>query len=147
MTFAGNPAAPPAHPAATHESNNWAISGSRTANGRPILANDPHRVLVAPSIRYIVHLEAPGLSVAGAGELHLPGITIGHNARVAFGITTFMADTADFYVYALNPENPRQYRYGNGWEDMRVVRRETIPVKGEGAAGGSSSPSPATGRC
>ena len=122
------PAAPPP-PAATHESNNWAIAPSRTASGRPILAGDPHRVLVAPSIRYIVHLEAPGLSLAGAGELHLPGITIGHNARVAFGITTFMADTADFHVYVLNTDNPRQYRYADGWEDMRVVR-ETIAVKG-----------------
>jgi penicillin amidase len=111
-------------------SNNWAIAPARTATGRPILASDPHRTFVAPSIRYLAHLEAPGLSVAGAGEPHLPGVTIGHNGRVAFGITTFMADQADHYVYELNPDNPRQYRYGGGWEDMTVIR-ETLAVRGE----------------
>ena len=131
------PSAPPApsmadlaEAAASQGSNNWAIAPSRTATGRPILASDPHRVLGAPSIRYLVHLDAPGLHVMGAGELHLPGITIGHNERVAFGITTFMADQADLYVYELNPENPRQYRYGDGWEDFRF-NTETVPVKGE----------------
>jgi penicillin G amidase len=116
--------------AAAGGSNNWAISGSRTATGRPILASDPHRVLVAPSIRYVIHLEAPGYKVMGAGELHLPGVTLGHNGTAAFGITIFPADHADFYVYELNPENPRQYRYDGGWEDMRVVT-ERIAVKGE----------------
>ena len=103
----------------------------------PILASDPHRVLVAPSIRYIVHLDAPGLQVMGAGELHLPGVTIGHNDRVAFGITIFMADQADLYVYELNPENPRQYRYGDGWEDMRIVTRDG-GGEGRGAARGGA---------
>ncbi len=134
-----HPGAPPAASAAPREmadeaaaggSNNWAIAGSRTATGRPILASDPHRVLVAPSIRYVVHLEAPGLKVMGAGELHLPGVTLGHNETCAFGITIFPADHADFYVYELNPENPRQYRYDGGWEDMRIVT-ERIAVKGE----------------
>ncbi len=115
---------------ASQGSNNWAIAPSRTATGRPILASDPHRVLGAPSIRYLVHLDAPGLHVMGAGELHLPGITIGHNDRVAFGITTFMADQADIYVYELNPENPRQYRYGDGWENFQFIT-ETVAVKGE----------------
>ena len=118
--------------AASQGSNNWAIAPSRTATGRAMLASDPHRVLGAPSIRYLAHLDAPGLHVMGAGELHLPGITIGHNERIAFGITTFMADQADLYVYELNPENPRQYRYGDGWEEMRFVT-ETVAVKGEAA--------------
>jgi penicillin amidase len=121
-----------AETAASQGSNNWAIAASRTATGRPILASDPHRVLGAPSIRYLVHLDAPGLHVMGAGELHLPGITIGHNDRVAFGITTFMADQADIYVYELNPDNPRQYRYGDGWEDFRCIT-ETVAVKGDAA--------------
>jgi penicillin amidase len=116
--------------AATQGSNNWAIAPARTTTGRPILASDPHRVLVAPSIRYLAHLQAPDLAVIGAGELHLPGVTIGHNDRIAFAITTFMVDQADLYVYELSPENPRQYRYGGGWEDMRIVR-ETIAVRGE----------------
>ena len=116
--------------AAAQGSNNWAIAPSRTATGRPILASDPHRVLVAPSIRYVVHLDAPGIQVIGAVEPHLPGVTLGHNATCAFGITIFPADHADFYVYELNSENPRQYRYGGAWEDMRIVT-ERVAVKGE----------------
>jgi penicillin amidase len=124
-------AAAPARAAdAADGSNNWAIAPARTATGRAILASDPHRSFVAPSIRYLAHLEAPGISVIGAGEPHLPGITIGHNDRIAFGITTFMADQADHYVYELNPENARQYRYGGGWQDLAVVR-ETLVVRGE----------------
>jgi penicillin G amidase len=113
-------------------SNNWVIAPTRTATGRAMLASDPHRVLVAPSIRYIVHMDAPGFAVMGAGELHLPGVTIGHNEAIAFGITVFMSDQEDLYVYELNPENPRQYRYDGGWEEMRIVT-ETIAVRGEPA--------------
>ena len=135
VSFAGEKPPSPAdaeHAAATQGSNNWAIAPQRTATGRPILASDPHRVFVAPSIRYLVHLDAPGLKVMGAGEPHLPGITIGHNETIAFGITTFMVDQADLYVYELNPADPRQYRYEGGWETMRIVR-ETVAVKGEAA--------------
>ncbi len=116
-------------PTGEEGSNNWAIAPSRTATGRAILASDPHRVLVAPSIRYIAHLDAPGLKVIGAGEPHLPGVTIGHNERVAFGITIFPVDQEDICVYELNPQNPRQYRYAGGWEDMRIIR-ESLAVKG-----------------
>jgi penicillin amidase len=111
-------------------SNNWVIAGSRTGTGRPILANDPHREHSVPSLRYIVGLNAPGLSVIGAGEPALPGISIGHNGTIAFGLTIFNVDQEDLYVYELNPQNPNQYRYGNGWEDMRIVH-ETEQVKGE----------------
>jgi penicillin amidase len=111
-------------------SNNWVIAPARTATGRPILANDPHRSLGAPSLRYIVQMTAPGLNVIGAGEPALPGISIGHNDKIAFGLTIFAIDQEDLYVYDLNPQNPRQYRYQSRWEDMRVVD-ETVPVKGE----------------
>ncbi|OSI22143.1 penicillin acylase family protein [Bradyrhizobium canariense] len=111
-------------------SNNWVIAASRTATGRPILANDPHREHSVPSLRYIVGLNAPGLSVIGAGEPALPGISIGHNGTIAFGLTIFNVDQEDLYVYERNPENPNQYRYGNGWEDMRIVH-EKEQVKGE----------------
>ncbi len=110
-------------------SNNWVIAPARSATGRPILANDPHRALGAPSLRYIVHLKAPGLDVIGAGEPSAPGVSVGHNDAIAFGFTIFAIDQEDLYVYDLNPANPRQYRYGGRWEDMRVVH-ETIPVKG-----------------
>ncbi|MEK9283053.1 MULTISPECIES: penicillin acylase family protein [unclassified Bradyrhizobium] len=111
-------------------SNNWVIAPSRSATGRPILANDPHREHSVPSLRYIVGLNAPGLSVIGAGEPALPGISIGHNGTIAFGLTIFNVDQEDLYVYELNPQNSNQYRYGNGWEDMRVVH-EKEQVKGE----------------
>ncbi|OAF16039.1 PbsX family transcriptional regulator [Bradyrhizobium centrolobii] len=111
-------------------SNNWVIAPARTATGRPILANDPHREHSVPSLRYIVGLNAPGLSVIGAGEPALPGISIGHNGTIAFGLTIFNVDQEDLYVYELNPQNPNQYRYGAGWEDMRVLH-EKEPVKGE----------------
>ena len=82
-----------------------------------------------PSLRYLVHLKAPGLDVIGAGEPALPGVSVGHNEVIAFGLTIFAIDQEDLYVYDLNPANPRQYRYGGVWEDMQVVH-ETIPVKG-----------------
>ncbi|KQQ80738.1 PbsX family transcriptional regulator [Aureimonas sp. Leaf324] len=110
-------------------SNNWVVAPERTETGRPILANDPHRAHGVPSLRYIVHLNAPGLSVIGAGEPSLPGISIGHNGTIAFGLTIFAIDQEDLYVYETNPANPNQYRYGDGWEDMRV-EKETVAVKG-----------------
>jgi penicillin amidase len=115
------------------ESNNWTIAGRLTATGRPILSNDPHRALSIPSLRYMAHLNGPGWNIIGAGEPALPGISIGHNNRIAFGLTIFsFADEEDLYVYDTNPDNPSQYRYRNRWESMRVVR-ETIDVRG-GAA-------------
>ncbi|MGO4714445.1 penicillin acylase family protein [Bradyrhizobium sp. 2TAF24] len=111
-------------------SNNWVVAASRTATGRPILANDPHREHSVPSLRYIVGLNAPGLSVIGAGEPALPGISIGHNGTIAFGLTIFNVDQEDLYVYELNPADPTQYRYDGGWERMRIVH-EKEEVKGE----------------
>ncbi|HZR77221.1 penicillin acylase family protein [Bradyrhizobium sp.] len=111
-------------------SNNWVIAPSRTATGRAILANDPHREHSVPSLRYIVGLNAPGISVIGAGEPALPGISIGHNEVIAFGLTIFNVDQEDLYVYELNPADPNQYRYRDGWEAMRLVH-EKIDVRSE----------------
>jgi penicillin amidase len=113
-------------------SNNWVVAPSHTETGRPILANDPHRQLGAPSLRYVVGLNAPGLDVIGAGEPALPGISIGHNDDIAFGITIFAIDQEDLYVYELKKDDAERYRYKSAWEKMSVVR-ETIEVKG-GAA-------------
>ena len=110
-------------------SNNWTIAPSHTATGRPILANDPHRQLGAPSLRYIVALSAPGLNLVGAGEPALPGISFGHNDDIAFGLTIFAIDQEDLYVYELKKDDPLSYRYKSGWEKMRIVH-ETIDVKG-----------------
>jgi len=116
-----------------YESNNWTIAGQRTASGRPILAGDPHRTIAMPSLRYMVHLNAPGWNVIGAGEPALPGVSMGHNDRIAFGLTIFsFADEEDLYVYDTNPADPDQYRYRGGWETMRAID-ETIPVRGQAA--------------
>ena len=95
-------------------SNNWAIAPEKTTTGRPILADDPHRAHAVPSLRYIAHLKAPGLDVIGAGEPALPGLSIGHNKNIAFGLTIFPIDHEDLYVYELaedpllaKPEPPK----------------------------------------
>jgi penicillin amidase len=116
---------------ANEGSNNWVIAPSHSTTGHAVLANDPHRTLGVPALRYIVELSAPGLSLIGAGEPALPGIALGHNAHAAFGITIFNIDQEDLYVYALKPGDPTRYRYGNGFEAMHVVH-EKIPVKGAG---------------
>jgi penicillin amidase len=110
-------------------SNNWVLAGSRTRSGRPLLANDPHRAAAAlPGLRYIAHLSAPGLDVIGGGEPALPGISIGHNGQIAFGLTIFAIDQEDLYVYQTDPEDPTSYRYDGRWEPMRRVT-ETIAVR------------------
>ncbi len=112
------------------ESNNWAVSGRLSASGRPILAGDPHRALAVPSLRYVAHLVGPGWNVVGAGEPALPGVSLGHNERMAWALTIFaFADEEDLYVYETNPAAPRQYRYRGRWESMRTVE-EQVPVRG-----------------
>ena len=110
-------------------SNNWILGGSRTQSNYPILANDPHRAQSAPSLRYWVHLVAPGWNVIGGGEPVLPGVSIGHNEYGAWGLTIFGNDNEDLYVYDTNPANANEYRYQGRWEPMRVIV-DTIAVKG-----------------
>jgi penicillin amidase len=115
-------------------SNNWAISGALTATGTPILSGDPHRAQSVPSLRYMAHLVGPGWNVIGAGEPAIPGISMGHNERIAFALTIFaFADEEDLYVYDTNPTNPSRYLYKSKWEDMRIIE-ETIDVRGEPSA-------------
>jgi penicillin amidase len=111
------------------ESNNFAVAPARSTTGRAIFANDPHRVQGVPSLRYFSHLSAPGFDVIGAGEPFLPGVSLGHNGTIAFGLTIFAVDQEDLYVYETNPAAPNEYRYAGRWEPM-IVRRETIAVKG-----------------
>ena len=108
-------------------SNNWVVSGRLTQSGWPILAGDPHRIQEIPSLRYWVHLNAPGWNVIGSGEPAIPGVAHGHNDFGAFAFTIYGADTEDLYVYDTNPAG--QYKYGSGWESTKVIN-ETIPVKG-----------------
>ena len=111
-------------------SNNWVVNGQHTFSGRTLMANDPHRAQAAPSLRYFVHLQAPGWNVIGGGEPVIPGVSIGHNEYGAWGLTIFATDGEDLYVYRTNPANPTQYQYRGAWEPMRVVH-ESIPVKGQ----------------
>jgi penicillin G amidase len=111
-------------------SNNWVIDGTMSATGKPILANDPHRTITLPSLRYLVHLVGPGWNVIGAGEPALPGVAAGHNERIGFGFTIVGIDQQDLYVEEINPDNPNEYRYRGKWERVRV-EREQIKVKGE----------------
>lgn len=118
-------------------SNNWVLDGSKTASGKPMMANDPHRAIQSPSLRYMVHLNAPakdgqkGWNVIGGGEPVLPGVSIGHNEHGAWGLTIFRIDQEDLYVYKTNPDNPNQYWYEGQWLDMEVETTDIL-VKGQG---------------
>jgi penicillin G amidase len=112
-------------------SNNWIVSGKYTESGFPLMANDPHRVHAIPSLRYWVHLNAPGWNVVGGGEPVIPGVSIGHNEFGAWGLTIFETDNEDLRIYDINPKNPYQYRYKKKWVDMIQIQ-DTIKVKGAG---------------
>lgn len=109
-------------------SNNWVVSGKRTASGKPLLANDPHLPASAPSIWYMIHLSAPGLRVAGVTAAGAPGVIIGHNERIAWGLTNLGPDVQDVYRETFDPQNPLKYRTPAGWRDA-LVRREEIKVR------------------
>jgi penicillin amidase len=114
----------------SYASNNWVISGKLTSSRSPLLASDPHRAHSIPSLRYMVHLVGPGWNVIGAGEPAIPGVSLGHNEKIANGLTIFAyADEEDLYVYDTNPVSPSQYLYMGKWEDMKVVE-EVFDVKG-----------------
>src|SRR5437660_2846655 len=89
-------------------SNNWVVSGKLTSSGFPMMMNDPHRAQGAPSLRYWVHLVAPGWNVLGGGEPALPGVSVGHNEYGAWGLTIFNGDTEDLCVDQANPADPSQ---------------------------------------
>ena len=110
-------------------SNSFVLAGSRTRSGRPLLANDPHLSLRAPSLWYLARLEAPGLSVAGATLPGAPSVIIGHNARVAWGLTSLEADVQDLYLEETDPADSGRYFHAGGWRRFDV-RSETIRVRG-----------------
>ncbi len=111
-------------------SNNWVVDGTLSTSGKPLLASDPHRPINLPSLRYLVHLQAPGWNVIGSGEPSIPGVAIGHNERVAWGFTIVGTDQADLYVEETNPQDPTQYKVGERWQPMQIVR-EKVTVRGE----------------
>ena len=112
-------------------SNNWVVSGSKTVTGKPILANDPHRVITNPAVRYITHLVAPGWNVIGSGEPASPGVAIGHNERIAFGLTVVGMDQQDVFVSRVQRCGANTCTWYRGkWTPIRVIN-ETIRVQGQ----------------
>jgi penicillin amidase len=111
-------------------SNNWVVSGKHTQSGKPLLANDPHLSLRVPSVWYMIHLKAPGLNVSGASLPGFPLVVIGHNERIAWGMTNTGPDVQDLYVETLNSQDPKQYRRNNQWVQAEE-REETIKVRGK----------------
>lgn len=109
-------------------SNNWVVSGARSMTGKPLLANDPHLSPSTPSIWHLAHLSAPGLHVAGATAPGVAGILIGHNERIAWGVTNLMADVQDLYAETF--ESARAYATPAGSRDADV-RTERILVRSE----------------
>ncbi len=110
-------------------SNNWVVSGARTASGKPLLANDPHLSLAVPSIWYLAHVSAPGLDVIGATLPGIPFVVLGRNAHIGWGATNTGPDTQDLYVEELRDAGGRvEARTPDGWEPLDV-RTEVIHVK------------------
>lgn len=121
---------PPARPPKNLGSNNWAVSGARTESGNPILANDPHLRLSLPSIWYEIQLNAPGINCYGVSLPGAPGITLGFNDHVAWGVTNAGQDVKDHYRIEFKDKSKTEYRYNEEWRkaDFRV---DTIKVRGQ----------------
>jgi penicillin amidase len=110
-------------------SNNWAINGSKSSTGMPIVAGDPHLTLQAPSVWYEAHIVVPGvLDVTGTTFPGLPAVLIGHNGHVAWSFTNVGADVNDIFVEQLNPTNSNQYMYNGAYRDF-IIHDETIHTK------------------
>jgi penicillin G amidase len=116
-------------------SNDWVVDGTKTTTGKPLLANDPHLGIQIPAIWYTNALHCAPVSaacpfdVAGYSFPGVPGVVIGHNARIAWGVTNTGPDVQDLYVEKVNPANPNQYMYEGQWQNMQLDR-EVIHVKG-----------------
>jgi penicillin amidase len=110
-------------------SNNWVVSGARSASGKPILSSDPHlHGSRLPGPWYFAHLSAPGLDVAGGFFPGLPTVLIGHNRNIAWGLTNMGPDVQDLFIEEVNPDNPQQYLYKGEWKDFEIIP-QTIRIK------------------
>ncbi|MGA3203769.1 MAG: penicillin acylase family protein [Bryobacteraceae bacterium] len=109
-------------------SNAWAVSGERSATGKPILANDPHLDFGIPATWYMVHLRAPGLNVTGVSLPGVPAVIIGHNEKIAWGITNLGFDVQDLYRENIDPQTGR-YQF-KGHLEQAHLERDAIAVKG-----------------
>ncbi|MFO1057052.1 MAG: penicillin acylase family protein [Dongiaceae bacterium] len=124
---------PPRSPLLTpspEESNNWVVAGSRTASGKPLLANDPHLGLALPAQWYLARIETPGLTLVGVTAPGVPFLVIGHNGKVGWGFTTTQSDTQDYFVEKLLPGDPTRYQTADG-PSLFDSREEIVRVRGE----------------
>jgi penicillin amidase len=110
-------------------SNNWVVAGDRSVTGAPLLANDPHLEAQMPSIWYIMHLSGGRYDVAGATFPGVPGVIIGHNRDIAWGVTNVDPDVQDLFVERFHPDDPTRYLDRGRWLPARIVREE-IKIKG-----------------
>ncbi len=110
-------------------SNNWVLDGSRTASGRPLLANDPHLKLTTPALWYFARLDAPDLKVAGATLPALPIVVLGQNEHIAWGYTNTAPDVQDLYLERIDPDDPGRYQTPGGWARFDTWQ-EVIRVRG-----------------
>jgi penicillin amidase len=108
-------------------SNAWVLAGKLTASGKPILANDPHLEWSLPATWYQVHLKAPGLNVTGVSLPGLPCVIVGHNARIAWGVTNLGFDVQDLYVEKIDPQTGRYLFHGQ--EQQARLESEWIRVR------------------
>lgn len=111
-------------------SNNWAVSGSKTASGYPILANDPHLNLTFPSIWYQIQLSSPTVNVNGVSLPGAPNVIIGYNNRVSWGVTNVGADVLDWYQVKFRDVSKNEYWYNNRWNKAHK-RIEAIKIRGQ----------------
>ncbi|HEX6141118.1 MAG TPA: penicillin acylase family protein [Geminicoccaceae bacterium] len=121
-------AALPFLPPPGNGSNGWALAASRTRTGAALLANDPHLGMQAPGTWYLLRLDAPGFNLAGASLPGVPGIVLGHNGRIAWGLTTTGSDVQDLFIERLDPEDPGRYLTPEGSAAFEV-RDEVIEVR------------------
>ena len=108
-------------------SNNWVLSGTRTASGKPLLANDPHLAYTQPPRWFEMHLKGGRFDVSGVCIAGIPVPVIGQNKHVAWGFTNTMVDDVDFFIETINPTNENEYLHDNKWKTMKVLK-ETIPL-------------------
>lgn len=113
-------------------SNNWAVSGSRTASGKPLVAGDPHRGLDTPNVYYQIHVTCPEFDAIGLSFPGFPGLPhFGHNAHVAWCVTHAMSDYQDLYMERFDRHDPTRYQYKGRWRKAKVSH-EVIKVRGGG---------------
>jgi penicillin amidase len=112
-----------------YESNNWVVDGAHSASGKPLLANDPHLQFGAPGFWYLARLRIPGREIAGGTAAGTPFVVIGHNDKIAWGMTTTGSDIEDLFIEKLDPADRGRYLTPNGSARF-ATREETIKVRG-----------------